>query len=65
MPNICRAFRHEFLKNRNIFPEKGAGGGGGKGSSEIFQKIIHFGADRLPISGCVNVYREQIEYWWI
>ena len=35
-------------KNHNIFSEKGAGEGV-KGRLEIFQKIIHFGIDRLPL----------------
>ena len=39
-----------FWKNRNIFPEKGAGVGGRvKGRSEIFQKFIHFRAESLPL----------------
>ena len=45
---IFFAFERIFGKNRNIFPEKGAGGGV-KGRLELFQKFIDFGRDGLPL----------------
>ena len=45
---IFFAFERIFGKNRNIFPEKGAGRGV-KGCLELFQKIIDFGRDGLPL----------------
>ena len=47
--NCCNFFAFEriFGKNRNIFPEKGAGV---KGRLELFQKFIDFGRDGLPLS---------------